>query len=191
MAHTSEGEARIVELETEIALERDRATALDTRARRQDAEHRFRRLDLVAQLGAIEAGEPTRADLDHDTERMSLPDDPFPDDDTLPSVELELDVDAELKTAELRQKIDDVDRLAATAALQYAREIGLAEDRISEKVDEVKRLRDELVPVYTSLASLVKRSAKGRSELDDHVKALAEVVGAIQIYQSMLRAADS
>ncbi len=177
------GEARIVDLETEIALARDRVSELDAEARRRDAELRFQRLDLVAQRGQIEADTAPAPPPPGSVEE----DEGFIEGDTVPSAAIEAQAPVEdPRRGALQVEIDEIDEQSAASALAFSRTIAEQEREIAARVEEVKGIREELVPVYSRLAGLVKRQASGRQDLVGHVKALAEVVGAIQVYQAML-----
>ena len=179
-------EKLINDLKTEIALLQDQLTMVENQAREQEAESRFKRLDLVARLGAIQ--EAVSAELSA-TDREALDEGPthlsrksvlLPGFSDLEQMRVACDsLDAEILQTDLKIK-----HLARGSQRKAA---GL-EQQIQDRVREVNRLQKRLMPVYADLADFVIEQAAGRRDLSEHVIALVEVAGAIQVHQAALKA---
>ena len=61
------------------------------------------------------------------------------------------------------------------------------ESRLLTLLREVNTLQQQLEPLYTTISGAVHAAAKAKPELRDHVVALTEVAGAIQLYQSRVK----
>ena len=182
-AHIEALEARIGAHERTIATHYARIEAIENDVREREAAIRFERLDLVAYRCVIHeaiSGGVELGDADGLTERLEqlgLSQDEL----------LAQDPDRFFAVAdELDQAIDVLDRRARKAIEARRGQVAEHQRAIHTEINRVWKLRQQAIPYCARLVGILQATAANRRELTIDVTAVAEVAGAIQIYQSVL-----
>jgi serine/threonine-protein kinase len=171
--------------EVAIATLRGEIETIEARTREAEAALRFKRLDLVSRQCLLREALAGAAAAEEPESRETL--DFAEDDDTVGATLRDLE---EMQKAyeELDLEINEIDQQARALAGQRR---GAMEERhrgIRTNLRHVWDTRQRQVPICASLVNRVNDVAAGRPDLVEAVTALAEVAGAIQVYQAVLKA---
>jgi hypothetical protein len=179
-------ERRVQAVEGAVAALHREIDAIEAEARERDAALRFDRLDLVArrcvaleaQSGGVEVSALARlagrlgqsgAFDGVDGEAASV--------ERLAALAAALDVG-----------LDDIDARARALVRETRAAVAERQDLVHARAREVWELRAEQVPLTVRFLAALEAASSERVELAEMVGAVAEVAGAIQVYQSALRA---
>lgn len=182
-------EREIEKKERKITPIREEIEGVERRAREQEAMLRFERLDLVARQcvvqevmgGGVELSNiqelATRATLLGMNDLIATG---TTDHETIQSLHDELD-----------RLINEIDSKARRLRRKTKRAIATRQRLVHNLVNEIRELRRQQVPKCNELLARINQETRGRTDLASAVTAVAEVAGALQIFQSLLGALKS
>lgn len=182
--------AKIAELQESVVVqERELETIKtdikdhDSKAQEELRKLRFRRLDLVAEQRPLE-DTLSQQEVSDERGAGALPKDKIPQ--------------GFANIAHIRRAVRTIQAELANVDVQlrrvtnsHQRGIASFEEKLIDTIGRIHALRVELSPLFSQITTSVRAAATAGSVAEDHIAALEEITGAMEVYRAMLKSTSA